>query len=43
LLTLSVAFLPKNTKIRSRVSKLQQDKGGTFFETRCIVSTKYTA
>jgi len=38
LLALSVVFLPKNIKIRSRVSKLKQAKGGTFFETRCIFS-----
>jgi len=26
----------KNIKIHSRAPKLQQAKGGTFFETRCI-------
>jgi len=34
MLTLSVTFLPKNFKINSCASKLQQAKGGTFFETR---------
>jgi len=33
--TLLVTFLPKNIKIRSHVSKLQQAKGGTFLETWC--------
>jgi len=28
----------KNIKIHSRVSKLQQAKGGTFSETRCTTS-----
>ena len=34
--TLSVTRLSKNIKIHACVSKLQQAKGGTFFETRCI-------
>jgi len=34
--TLSVIFLPTNIKIRACVSKLQQAKGVTFFERRCI-------
>jgi len=31
----------KNVKVRSRVSNLQQAKGGTFFETRCSASRWY--
>jgi len=33
----------KNIKIRSRVSKLRQAKGGTFFETRCRLEIDTTA
>ena len=35
LLNSSVIFLPKNIIMCSRVSKLWQAKGGTFFETQC--------
>ena len=41
-LTLSVASLPKNINIRSRMSKLWQGRGVTFFETQCIIALYIT-